>query len=463
MIKKSNTKNHSDKINTPNELKSDTINSNEHEDKNNVKMTPDFIPMIRIIFWNSMGFFFFSFLIPYVTVQLLGVSKTELGIAFSIQTIGGLLSAPIVGFLTDRVSKKILILIGSFGRAICYILMYIGILVSSFVLFTTGMFILGFFVGFFWTPLDTLISEKSNKDNRSFAFGKRGGMIGKGNAMGSIISFIIFWLANTFVPEYTFLVYCPLLLFAASNILGGFVFHLKVDEELTFEKHIFNIFPSSVEPSVVSKKPVISDSPLKSRNNLAIGFFIGFSVLVLAFMTSNINQMLAYPYFQVYLIEELEVVDPTLVMIIYFPSQIISLLLAPKLGKIADKINPVLGMVFVSSLGAFVTWLIIGSTSGYMFGLLLLFDSTFAWGGNLILQNILSRISKIHRGKVFGAAQWLSLLGAVLGPIIGGFVYDSIGPSAPFVISIFIELSVIPLYAIAIKALKPYMAEKVDT
>jgi MFS family permease len=425
-------------------------------------MTPDFIPMIRIIFWNSMGFFFFSFLIPFVTIQLLGVSKTELGLAFSIQTGGGLLSAPIVGYLTDRVSRKKLILIGSFGRATCYILMYIGILVSSFIFFTAGMFVLGFFVGFFWTPLDTLISEKSNKTNRSFAFGKRGGMIGKGNAVGSIISFILFWLANTFVPENLFLVYCPLIFFAASNIFGGIMFHIKVDEKLTYDKHIFNLFPSSVEPSVISKEPVISETPLKSRNNLAIGFFFGFSVLVLAFMTSNINQMIAYPYFQVYLSEELKVVDPTLIMIIYFPSQIISLLLAPKLGKVADKINPIIGMAFVSSLGAFVTWLIINSTSGYIFGLILLFDSTFAWGGNLILQNILSRISKIHRGKVFGAAQWLSLLGAVLGPIIGGFVYDNISPTAPFVISIFIELSVIPLYAIAIKALKPYMAEKTE-
>ncbi|MFX0074982.1 MAG: MFS transporter [Candidatus Hermodarchaeota archaeon] len=419
--------------------------------------------MIRIIFWNSMGFFFFSFLIPYVTIQLLGVSKTELGVAFSIQMIGGLLSAPIIGYLTDRISRKKLILIGSFGRATCYILMYIGILVSSFVLFTVGMFILGFFAGFFWTPLDTLISEKSNKDNRSFAFGKRAGMIGWGNATGSIISFIIFWLANLFIPDIIFLVYFPLLLFAASNIYGGFVFHLKVDEELTFDKHIFNLFPSPVEPSVVSKEPVISDTPIKSRNNLAIGFFFGFGVLVLAFMTSNINQMLAYPYFQVYLIEELGIVNPTIVMFIYFPSQILSQLIAPKLGKIADKINPVLGMAFMSSLGALVTWLIINSTSGFMFGLILLLDSTFAWGGNLILQNVLSRISKFHRGKVFGAAQWLSLLGAVLGPIIGGYAYDNIGPTAPFAISIFIELSVIPLYAIAIRTLKSHMAEKIDT
>ncbi|GAH78569.1 unnamed protein product [marine sediment metagenome] len=162
------------------------------------------------------------------------------------------------------------------------------------------------------------------------------------------------------------------------------------------------------------------------------------------------------------MIEELKVKMPILVMLIYFPAQVLSMLFAPKLGKIADKVNPVLGVAVVSGFGALATWFIINSTSGLMFGFILLFDATFAWGGNLILQNVLSRISKIHRGKVFGAAQWLSLLGAVLGPTLGGLAWDSLGPSAPFMISIFIELSVIPLYAIAIISLKPYMAEKVD-
>jgi len=447
---------------TTNEQKLNDFKINAQEVDNNIKLTPDFVPMIRIIFWNSIGFFFFSFLIPFVTVQLLGATGIELGMTFAVQTIGGLISAPIVGYLTDRVSRKLLILIGSFGRAACYILMYLGIIFSSLVVFAIGMFVLGIFAGFFWTPLDTLISEKSNKANRSFAFGKRGGMIGKGNLLGSVISFIVFGLANFFVPENLLLVYSPLLLFAGSNIFGGITFHLKVDEHLTLDKHLFNLFPSSVEPSLVSKEPVIQDTPIKSRKNLAVGFFIGFSVLTIAFMMSSMNQSLAYPFFQVYLIEELKVEDPIIVMAIYFPSQIISLLLAPKLGKIADKINPIIGVVFVSGLGALVTSLIINSTSGFMFGIILLFDSTFAWGGNLILQNVLSRISKIHRGKIFGLAQWLSLFGAVLGPVLGGFAWDALGPSAPFVISIFIELSVIPLYAIAIKALKPYMAEKVD-
>jgi len=424
--------------------------------------TPDFIAMIRIIFWNSMGFFFFSFLIPYVTIKLLGVSRTELGLAFSIQTVGGLLSSPIVGYLTDRISKKLLVLIGSFGRATAYIVMYFGIIMSNYITFTGGMFVLGFFVGFFWTPLDTLISEKSSKMNRSFAFGKRAAMIGWGNFVGSIISVTVFLIFSIITPEVLFLVYSPLLIFAASNILGGIIFHRKVDEELTFEKHIFNIYPSNVEPTAITKEPVLMDSQETPSEKITRGFFFGFLILTLAFMTSNMNASLAYPYFQGYLTDVLLVENAILVMLIYFPSQVVSLLLAPKLGKIADKINPIIGIAFVSGFGSLVTFLIINSTSGLVFGILLLFDSTFAWGGNVILQNIVSRISKYHRGKVFGATQWLSLLGAILGPILGGIAWDNFGPKSPFIISIFIELSVIPLYAIAITYLKKYMAEKIE-
>ena len=440
-------------------LKSKKANNNQIM---NTITTPDFIPMIKIIFWNSMGFFFFSFLIPYVTIKLLGVSRTELGLAFSIQTVGGLLSSPIVGYLTDRISKKLLVLIGSFGRAAAYIVMYFGIIMSNYIIFTGGMFVLGFFVGFFWTPLDTLISEKSSKMNRSFAFGKRAAMIGWGNFVGSIISVTVFLIFSIITPEVLFLVYSPLLIFAASNISGGIIFHRKVDEELTFEKHIFNIYPSNVEPTAITKEPVLIDSQETPSEKMTRGFFFGFLILTLAFMTSNMNASLAYPYFQGYLTDVLLVENAILVMLIYFPSQVVSLLLAPKLGKVADKINPIIGIAFVSGFGSLVTFLIINSTSGLVFGILLLFDSTFAWGGNVILQNIVSRISKYHRGKIFGATQWLSLLGAILGPILGGIAWDNFGPKSPFIISIFIELSVIPLYAIAITYLKKYMAEKIE-
>jgi MFS family permease len=439
--------------------------SSKKTDEIKIKTTSDFHPMISIIFWNSLGFFFFMFLIPYATSQLMEASGTQMGFTFASQTMGGLISAPIVGWATDRFSKKALVLMGSFGRGVCYVLMYIGIIFSSLIIFAIGLFVQGFFVGFFWSPLDALISEKSNKYNRSFAFGKRGGMMGWGNFLGSVISVGIFFLAKVFVPNNLFLVYSPLLIFTASNFYAGVIFNKNVDENLSYENFIKENHPNLqhelLDISLDEDLEKIQNSQKKSSNSLTVAFFFGFIILMLAFMTSNINQSLAQPFFQVYLIDVLKVENAVIVMLIYFPSQILSLLLAPKMGEIADRINPILGIAIVSGGGALVTWFIINSFNGLIFAIILTLDATFAWAGMLILQNVLSRISRQHRGKVFGTKQWISLLGGIIGPIIGGFAWDFLGPQSPFIISILIELSVIPLYTIAILSLKPYMAEKV--
>ncbi len=56
---------------------------------------------------------------------------------------------------------------------------------------------------------------------------------------------------------------------------------------------------------------------------------------------------------------------------------------------------------------------------------------------------------------------WIGRLGGIVGPIAGGYLSDTFGLQTPFIISIFIELALIPLYLIAIFYLAPHMAEKV--
>ncbi|TFG18891.1 MAG: MFS transporter [Promethearchaeota archaeon] len=423
------------------------------------KLTPDFIPMVRIVFWNSMGFFFFWYLIPHVIWVLFGGTGTDLGFSFAGQTVGGLISAPIVGYLTDKVSKKLLVLIGSFGRGAAYSIMYIGIIFSSLIVFVIGLFTLGFFVGFFWSPLDALISQKSHKGFRSSAFGKQAGMLGWGNFVGSTIAFVIFASALIFVPENHFLVYSPLILFTISNVYAGIIFNRDVDENLMYEEPIAEIDGENKTNNELSVPLKASEESRDSK--LSLVFLLGFFVLILAFMTSNINQTIAPPFFQVYIRDFINNND-IIVMLIYFPSQILSLLLAPRLGKMGDRINPIIGIAIFSALGSLVTWLFVNSTNEIMVTIILFLDSMFGWAGNLILQNVLSRISKTHRGKLFGASRWMSFFGAIIGPIVGGLAMDQIGFTSPFIISIFVELSVIPLYIIAIMLLKPYMAEKLD-
>ena len=126
------------------------------------KFTPDFNRMIRFVMFNTMGFFFLDYLIPVVSYQYIGASGLEIGLLFSVQTLGHTISSLLVGFLTDRVKhKKILIMIGSFGRGSSYFLLYFALLLNSLVLIGIGTFALGFLAGFYWIPLNALISENT--------------------------------------------------------------------------------------------------------------------------------------------------------------------------------------------------------------------------------------------------------------------------------------------------------------
>ena len=432
----------------------------DKEDKEEL-VTPDFKPMLRIIFWNSLGFFFFTFLIPYASLEILGSSGVELGFTVSSSTVGGLITAPIVGYLTDKISKKKLVLFGSFGRGISYIIMYFSIIFKSQLGFMFGIFFLGFSVGYFWTPIDALISQKSHKTFRAAAFGLRGGMIGKGNFVGSLISFTVFGLSYTFIPNITWIVYSPLLLFTFSNFYAGITFFKNTDEKLTYDDYVSSLNHEENPATINNLNEDNPKSEANPKNNRSVKLYWGFLIFMIAFMFTSINQSLSYPFLQGYLIQNLFVQNPILIMAVYFPSEMIAQLLAPKLGVLADKLNPRITILITGSLGALITWFLINSPNAWVFGLLLVFDTVFAWLGMLILQNFLSRFSTTHRGKIFGVRQWVGLLGGMIGPIIGGYAWVSIGHTAPFIISIFVELALIPLFILALYALKPFVAESI--
>jgi MFS family permease len=186
---------------------------------------------------------------------------------------------------------------------------------------------------------------------------------------------------------------------------------------------------------------------------------------------SSINGSLAKPFLNVYLLEEIES-DPTIVILAYIPSGIIAMFLAPKLGKLVDKIHPAIGISVASVIGSLTTYFLISTTSLWIFAILLIFDTIIvntaglviqnllSRMAGLVIQNLLSRISLSHRGKVLGLNRFFSSFGYIVGPIFGGLAWDYLGFKAPFIFSIFIELCLIPFYIIAVFFIKPHLSEK---
>jgi MFS family permease len=354
-------------------------------------------------------------------------------------------------------------MLGSLGRGIAYIIMYIGILTMNIWVFGLGTFFLGFSVAQFWPPFDALISQKSYKTKRSTAFGRRFGLIGLGNLVGSILSITIFTLADDFL----WVQYFPLIIFCVANIYAGLIFYKRVDESQTFDDLLKN-GQAHEEIMTLNGGVPVDDQELNNRKipKEVISAFLVFAIVI---FFAAVNQTIADPFTQPFVRsdiipgDELRSIlndDDLYIMLVYAPGPLLAQILSPLLGRYADKVNISRGMPIISALGATFTAILIFLPTGWSFGLLLLVDITFALSGNLIFQNFLSRVSKAHRGKMFAMFSWVSRVGATIGPIIGGLVYDT-NHRIPFIISIFAELLLIPFFLLSFKLLKPHLVEKV--
>ncbi|MFX1419269.1 MAG: MFS transporter [Promethearchaeota archaeon] len=417
------------------------------------KFTSDFNSVIFIVLWNSLGFFFIEFIMNYYIFFVLGYPAPNVGLFFSAITFGGLISSSFIGYLTDHFSKRILVMIGAFGRGLSYFVLYVSIILQSLVGMYISAFLLGMGAQIFWNPLDTIISEKSSKYHRSSAFGKRRLALGIGMVLGTIIGFTIFSLSNLLTPNNAFFIYGAIPIFGISNVYAGIQFSRKVDENKKFE------YPE-VENDIIVENELESSDQF-SKKSLNLFYFLGIIILFSGFFLTALNFGFYRPYIQTYVIKYINN-NAELVAWFYLPTALLGALIAPKLGTLADNLNTYLTVAIASFLGGFVTWLIINSGNLWIFAILLILDNTIMLTVSFVFVNFLSRVSIKHRGKIFGMITLFESIGMIIGPLLGGLVWETVSPQAPFIISIIVEWSLISFFIIGMKLLNPYLVEPIE-
>ncbi|MFX0156002.1 MAG: MFS transporter [Candidatus Hodarchaeota archaeon] len=413
------------------------------------RFTSDFNDMLKIVLLNSLGFFFIGFWTPIIANINMGATGIQLSLIVSVQVIGRMISGFFIGFIADKIkSRTILVLIGSFGRAISYFIIYAAIITNYIILLGIGTFTLGFMAGVFWVPFNTFVAEKSSKKHRSQAYGKRDSSNAIGQILGSLFGFNLLIIAG-FFTNYPFIIYGAIPLFGIGNIIAGIRFYRRVDESIKFLENSENI----------NNLDKISSNKSKLFYSRTIS--IGLIFLMMVLFLGSVNGSIARPFLNIYLLENIES-NVNIVIWAYLPAGILATLFAPKLGSIVDRLRPSIGITIASSLGALVTWFLINSVNIWIFAALLLVDMTIMIAAGLIFQNLVSRISKEHRGKILGVGEFFAFFGNAIGPILGGIVWDFMGSKFPFIISIFVELSLIPLYLGVVYLLIPHLAESYE-
>ena len=407
------------------------------------KYTQDFPKLAGLVTYNSFGFFFLDFIIPFIAVELLHISGTEMGLLFSLRIVGYFFSSSFVGLLADTYSRRNLLIIGSTGRGIAYFIMYGAIAAINLPWLLVSNLILGFMAGFFWIPFDALIADKSAKENRSQAYGIRTSAQGTGVFIGASIGFFILW---SFEPN-TLLMYSGIPIFGLANFYASW----KAYKVITNEK-----IESIDTPSQIQTIPTTNSvaSPRK--------MYAGIVLLAFVIFLEAINGSLAKPFIIPYFLNNFTN-SISITSFVYIPVGLVSILLAPKLGKLVDKVNIYVGVSICSLIGALVTYLLINTSSIITFSILLTVDEMIVITISLILSNVFSRISIKHRGKLIGSNIFFTNFGGIIGPITGGILWQYYSDKMPFIVSIGVELLVIPFIILSILLLTPYFEEKIYT
>ena len=260
-------------------------------EQDSTRFTPDFNDMLKIVILNSLGFFFIGFLVPIIAYFNMLATAIQISLIVSIQVLGRTISGTITGFLTDRVkSRRKLVLIGSFGRGTSYFIIYTAIILNSVILLGVGTFTLGFMAGVFWVPFNTLIAEKSNKDNRSEAYGKRNSSNAIGQMIGGVIGFLLLMILGFFTNN-PFLLYASIPIFGIANFYAGIKFNREVDESIKFNEPSANLTNS------------FNKENKEKHSNLAGPLILGSIFLMSVLFLSNINGSIAKPFLNIYVIE----------------------------------------------------------------------------------------------------------------------------------------------------------------
>lgn len=394
-------------------------------------MNKDLHNLVKQLKFSSVGFYFLSFLIPIISFLNLKISGLELGFVFSLRTIGFAASSLLAGFLSNRRHLRSKLIFGaSVGRFVSYVLIYLSFIYNLYWMMTLGMFILGVGAGFFWTPFETTVADATEYENRSEAFGIFSQQSGIGGFIGATVGFSILWV----VSEYSFssdvifsaIAFSPLLLYGMSNIYAGI--------------RVLQLAPRVEFLDIEEKESVTKIT----KRAIMLSFIF---LLVLLFSEAFIGSLVG-SFIEFFLLKNITQ-DMVLLIIAYVPGGILSVIIAPRLGRLADKLNPRITLSVASVVGAGMTWLLINSSKIWQFSMIFIIDTTVVATAGLVLTKVISTVSRERRGTVFGLHDSVTNLSRIAGPLVGGALWD-VRDRAPFILSIAIEGVLAVLYPVAI-------------
>ena len=355
----------------------------------------------RAVFWVSFPFGILSFVLPIYGKEL-GASALEVGVFFSAFSLVPVIVRPFLGRAMDRWGRRPFLLLGLLGYAVAMLVFCVA---DTVWLLTVARFVQGLGQAFLWLSAYTIVADVASQTGRGHGFGvideatNRGAIIGTTAGFTAIFTLeglglgweqIWFWL----FAAYT----VPALLALWSGWRGV----------------------RETRPQAVTR---LAESRPISGQLLAL--------MSIVFVTGASTAMV-WPLLMIFLQDALGAEVWELSMA-YLPAALISAFLPSRMGRIADRLGRKSPMIAGLLVGALASALIPHLRSVILLAVLWAIESLGYTASVPAERAFVADIAgEDTRGASYGLYTFAHFLGAALGPLAGGWLYDNLGHAMPF-------------------------------
>jgi DHA1 family multidrug resistance protein-like MFS transporter len=356
----------------------------------------------RSVFWVSFPFGVLGFLLPVYGRQL-GASALEIGGMFSVFSLVPALIRPFLGRALDRWGRRPFLLMGLGGYMVATLVFSLA---NSVVLLTAARFLQGIGSAFLWIAAFTMIADLAGPEGRGHNFGAIDEASYRGGIIGTSIGLVVFILLG----ESAGLSYTRIWF----GMFTGFLIPVLLANLIAWSG------AAETRPEEINR---IKKPSRISRQLLALMGIV---------LVTGGSQAMVWPLLMIFLQDRLGAGIGSLA-VAYLPAALISSFLPSRTGRLADRWGRKIPMIVGLVIGALASLLIPKLKSVISLAALWVVETVgYAISVPAERAFVADIAGEDVRGSSYGWYTFSFFLGAVLGPLAGGWLYDYTGKDSPF-------------------------------
>ena len=349
----------------------------------------------------SLPFGVLSFALP-IYGKMLNATAFEVGALFSAVSFVPVLVRPFLGRALDRWGRRPFLLAGLAAYALSMVVLAAA---RSVLLLTVARFIQGIGQALLWLAAYTIVADVASEARRGRGFGaideatNRGALIGALPGLAAIGALELMGMRWEQLWPVLFAVY------AAAALSGLGLAALRVGETHPRE-----------ERAPVARRPLS----------------LQLVALMIIVMITGASTAMVWPILVIFLQDKLSA-GAVVLAVAYLPAALINSFMPSRLGRITDRFGRrplmALGLVIGAVSSAFMPHL----RSVALLAVLWAVDSLgYAASSPAERAFVADVAGGDARGASYGLYTFAYFLGAAVGPLVGGWLYDAAGHEAPF-------------------------------